>query len=151
MFLLLLGITFSLYYPQTCKSNSMRSQHLNLDPVNGYKRSTLCILFVTTQVVRFTVHGSGLATLRSPYFFLDSWPARSCLNFHLFLQLYSKHPNNLFFPYISGLAWQAGEPINSSGYAQYVTPQYPKTVRFSSVNLEPWTLQPWTWVDTNNV
>jgi hypothetical protein len=29
------------------------------------------------------------------------------------------------------------EPMNSSSYAQYATPQYLKTIQFSSVNLEP--------------
>jgi len=37
---------------------------------------------------RFTVHGWQCVF----HIFWDSWPARSCLNFHLFLQLYSKHP-----------------------------------------------------------
>ena len=29
------------------------------------------------------------------------------------------------------------EPMNGSSYAQYATPQYLKTVQFSSVNREP--------------
>ena len=34
------------------------------------------------------------------------------------------------------------EPMNGSSYTQYATPQYVKTVQFSSVNLEPLNFEP---------
>ena len=62
------------------------------------------------------VHGSGFTVGRFPLLiFLEivDLPARALISTCLFNYTLNIH-NNPFFPYISGLAWQAGETTNGS-------------------------------------
>jgi len=67
-----------------------------------------------TQVVRFTVQGSGLFRLTAS----QAASSSGGVAFFILLDIVDKS-------------------MNGSSYAQYATPQYLKTVQFSSVNLEP--------------
>jgi hypothetical protein len=75
------------------------------------------IVFVTIQVVRFTVQG---------------FPLKAGFSLTA-LQAASSSGGVAFFILLDIV----DEPMNGSSYAQCATPQYLKTVQFSSVNLEP--------------
>ena len=74
---------------------------------------TISYLSVNTQVVRFTVQGSGFFSLTAS----QAASSSGGVAFFILLDI-------------------VDEPMNGSSYAQCATPQYLKTVQFSSVNLD---------------